>query len=261
MMNYLLYAAESSVTGRELLDRLKEDGVDIRGGTKVPEGELGVLIRWGATMPLGRKPRRVLNSMKAIVAASNKREALIAMENHGINVPMVINAEYFEDLFDAGFPLLGRKDHHVGANDIVLCLQARDIERAKQLGCTHFTKYIPTKAEYRVHVFGDAIIKTSQKVRTDDQGDARPWIRNLGAGYTFRQPEVRLTGASRGMAIDAVDALGLTFGAVDLIVGDDDKSYVLEVNTGPGLQTDSSLEAYLECFKKAIENNAVQRPN
>jgi hypothetical protein len=255
-MNYLLYAAESSVTGRELLDRLKGDGVDIRGGTRLPEGELGVLIRWGATAPLGRKPRRVLNSMKAIVAASNKREALATMRRAGIKVPHIYTNPADPqpgDEVPVAYPLLGRKDHHVGANDIVLCLQARDVMRAKQMGCTHFSRYIPTKAEYRVHVFGDAIIKTSQKIEIDAAQAIQPWIRNLGAGYTFRQPEVRLTGASRGMAIDAVHALGLTFGAVDLIVGDDDQSYVLEVNTAPGLQTDTSLDAYLEQFKQVIK--------
>jgi hypothetical protein len=250
-MNYLLYAAESSVTGRALLDALKEQDVDIRGGTRLPEGELGVLIRWGATAPIGRKPRRVLNSMKAIQAASNKREALEVLRQAGINVPVVYAAGSLGRI--AKWPVLGRKDHHVGANDIVLCLQARDVDRAEQqLGCTHFTEYVPTKAEYRVHVFGDAIIKISQKILTDPDQATQPWIRNLGAGYTFRQSEIRLTGASRGMAIDAVNALGLTFGAVDLIVGDDDKAYVLEVNTAPGLQTDTSLDAYLEQFKQAI---------
>jgi carbamoylphosphate synthase large subunit len=252
MSNYLLYAAESSVTGRELLDRLKEDGVDIRGGSRIPEGEVGTLIRWGATSPIARRPHKVLNQMKAIQAASNKREALKALRAANINVPIVIEAD--EILQDKGlaWPVLGRKDRHVGANDIVLCLQGRDVERAKAEGCTHFSKYIPTAAEYRVHVFADNIIKTSQKVLTEPDKATQPWVRNLGSGYTFRQPETRLSGGARGMAIDAVNALGLTFGAVDLIVGDDDEAYVLEVNTAPGLQTDTSLDAYLEQFKRAI---------
>lgn len=250
-MNYLLYAAESSVTGRALLDALKEQDVDIRGGSRIPEGEIGTLIRWGSVASLGRRPRRVLNQMKAIVAASNKREALETMRKAGINVPKMFEAGALGAI--EKWPVLGRKDHHVGANDIVLCLQTRDVDRAEQqLGCSHFTEYIPTKAEYRVHVFGDQIIKTSQKILTDPDVATQPWIRNLGAGYTFRQPETRLSGAARGMAIDAVNTLGLTFGAVDVIIGDDDQTYVLEVNTAPGLQTDTSLDAYLEQFKQAI---------
>lgn len=249
-INYLLYAAESSVTGRALLDALKEQGVDIRGGTKIPEAELGTLIRWGATSPVARKPKRVLNSMKAIQAASNKREALNIMRASGVNVPTVLNAG---EVKLEHLPVLGRKDHHVGANDIILCMNMRDVERAKAAGCSHFSKYIPTKAEYRVHVFGDQIIKTSQKILTEPELATQPWIRNLGAGYTFRQSENRLSGASRGMAIDAVHALGLNFGAVDVIISDDDQTYILEVNTAPGLQTDTSIEAYLEQFKQAIK--------
>ena len=248
-MNYLLYCPESSVTGRTLLDALKEQDVDIKGGTKIPEGELGVLIRWGSMAPVERKPRRVINQMRAIRAASNKREALDTMRLAGIRVPDVFMPQ---DVGNLPYPLLGRKDHHVGANDIILCLQKRDFDRAVAEGVTHFTKYIPTKAEYRVHVFGDAIIKTSQKILTEPNQALQPWIRNLGAGYTFRQPELRLSGAARGMAIDAVNALGLTFGAVDVIVGDDDQPYILEVNTAPGLQTDTSLEVYLEQFKAVL---------
>lgn len=237
------------MTGRALLDALKEEGVDIRGGTKIPEVEVGTLIRWGATGKVGRKPRKVLNRMDAIARASNKREALNIMRAAGINVPVVLNAD---EVRLEHLPVLGRKDHHVGANDIVLCMNLRDVDRARAAGCSHFSKYIPTKAEYRVHVFGDQIIKTSQKILTEPELATQPWIRNLGAGYTFRQSEQRLSGAARGMAIDAVNALGLTFGAVDVIVSDDDQTYILEVNTAPGLQTDTSLEAYLEQFKRAI---------
>lgn len=249
-MNYLLYAAESSVTGKALLDALKEQGVNIRGGSKVPEGELGTLIRWGSSAKVGRKPKRILNTMLAIQAASNKREALETMRKAGVNVPVVLTAK---EVKQEHLPVLGRKDKHVGAKDIILCMNLKDVERAVAAGCTHFSKYIPTKAEYRVHVFGDQIIKVSQKILTDADAATQPWIRNLGAGYTFRQPEVRLSGAARGMAIDAVETLGLTFGAVDVIVGDDGQTYVLEVNTAPGLQTDTSLEAYLEQFKAAIK--------
>ena len=245
-----MYAAESSVTGRALLDALKEQGVDIRGGTKIPEVEVGTLIRWGATANIPRKPKRVVNSMKAIQAASNKREALELMRKAGISVPIVLTAG---EVKLEHLPVLGRKDKHVGANDIFLCMQMRDVERAKAIGCTHFSKYIPTKAEYRAHVFGDSVIKVSQKILTDQDAATQPWIRNLAAGYTFRQPELRLSGAARGLAIDAVNALGLHFGAVDIIIGDDDQAYVLEVNTAPGLQTDTSLDAYLEQFKAAVK--------
>ena len=54
------------------------------------------------------------------------------------------------------------------------------------------------------------------------------------------------------LAIKAVRALGLDFGAVDLILADDTKSYVLEVNTGPALETASNLDLYIQAFKRVI---------
>ncbi len=253
MNAYLLYCAESSVTGRSLLDALKGQDVDVNGGTKGPgEDQVRTLIRWGAPAKVVRRPVKVLNRADAIAAASNKHDALETMRSAGINIPKTFAAGALGKV--ERWPVLGRKDHHVGANDIVLCLQAQDIDRAEQqMGCTHFTEYIPTQAEYRVHVFGDQIIKVSQKILTQPELALQPWIRNLGAGYTFRQSEERLSGAARGMAIDAVNSLGLTFGAVDVIIGDDDLPYILEVNTAPGLQTDTSLEAYLEQFRAVIE--------
>jgi len=43
-------------------------------------------------------------------------------------------------------------------------------------------------------------------------------------------------------AVSAVEALGLTFGAVDLIVGDDGHTYILEVNTAPACSPRTARE-------------------
>ncbi len=252
-MNYLIYSPATSTTGKLVLDTLREQGVEIQGGTRPPrEGvRLDTLIRWGSVEKLPKNPVKVLNSMKSIIAASNKLEALKLLEAERINVPRTIP---LGEVQDADLPVLGRKIHHVGANDIMLILQRNDIAAAQRAGCTYATKYIPTKAEYRVHVFDGRVIKTSQKILTQPELATQPWIRNLDAGYTFRASETVLPVQTKTKAAYAVGVLGLTFGAVDLIIGDDGNYYILEVNTAPGLQTDTSVEAYVEQFKAAIRN-------
>lgn len=58
-------------------------------------------------------------------------------------------------------------------------------------------------------------------------------------------------------AIGAVKALGLEFGAVDCCIDLDSSVWIIEVNTGPGLEG-SSLDAYVSKFTKMI--NKVLNP-
>jgi len=49
----------------------------------------------------------------------------------------------------------------------------------------------------------------------------------------------------------SVMALGLDFGAVDIVYNENDnKAYVLEINTAPGL-SGTTLEKYVEVFSHA----------
>jgi hypothetical protein len=131
-------------------------------------------------------------------------------------------------------------------------MQFADIVRAGNPD--FYSKYIPTSREFRVHAFRGEVLKISEKLLTDQEKFEVPWIRNFDNGYTFRQ--VRdLRGFLRTRVEDAgknaVDALGLDFGAVDVILGDDGEVYVLEVNTGPGL-ADASLEVYAKKFAELL---------
>jgi glutathione synthase/RimK-type ligase-like ATP-grasp enzyme len=52
------------------------------------------------------------------------------------------------------------------------------------------------------------------------------------------------------LAVEAVDAMNLDFGAVDIIMDTDNNVFVLEVNSAPGLGNTETLEVYA----KAIED-------
>jgi len=57
-------------------------------------------------------------------------------------------------------------------------------------------------------------------------------------------------------AIKAVRAVGLDFGAVDCCVDVNDKAWIIEVNSGPGLE-ESTFEAWVQAFKsKTVEKSA-----
>lgn len=101
-----------------------------------------------------------------------------------------------------------------------------------------YTEYIPKKAEYRFHVFGDKVIDIQQKKRKrgfdEEQRDTR--IRNLHNGYIYSRDGIAPPDGAADLAIRAVAALGYQYGAVDLIYNEKrNQCYVLEVNSRPGL--------------------------
>ena len=113
-----------------------------------------------------------------------------------------------------------------------------------------YTEYIPKKAEYRFHVFGDKVIDVQQKKKKRefdaDNRDTR--IRNLSNGYVYTRDGVAPPDGAADLAVRAVAALGYQYGAVDLIYNEKrNQCYVLEVNSRPGLMG-TTLEKYAEAL-------------
>ncbi|MNU98415.1 hypothetical protein D3C71_885220 [compost metagenome] len=129
--------------------------------------------------------------------------------------------------------------------------------------CPLYVKYVPKKQEYRIHVCGGEAVDVQRKARRKDVADdAINWkIRNHDNGFIFARNEDGLIPPDViEQAVSAVGVLGLDFGAVDVIFNDkEQKAYVLEVNTAPGLAGET-LAGYLKRFTGYI-NGEVALPN
>jgi hypothetical protein len=112
-----------------------------------------------------------------------------------------------------------------------------------------YVEYKKKRYEYRVHVFKGEVIDTQQKKKRN--ADDRPatfntFIRNHDNGWVYCRDDIDSDIFRDALAILAVEALGLDFGAVDIIYNEhENQNYVLEVNTAPGLEG-STLEKYVE---------------
>ena len=222
-MNYLLFHPKAAdITGPRLAKRL-----GIQGGSRPPMGQVAVLIRYGSTEP-APEPKMVLNSADAIHRAVDKCGSLLTFLEHGIKAP------YPED-YPFTLPAIGRKKRHERGSGFWLCLQEMDVRDALEQGADYFIPYVRTRNEYRVHVVGGEVPFMQLK---EPSGKPKhrlyPWLRNKNTGWRLiRCPELPKVS---GLGIRAVAALGLDFGAVDVLRSDSDELYVLEVNTAPALR-------------------------
>jgi hypothetical protein len=226
MLMFFLYHRTTRPTG-EVLAR----ALGMPHGTTPPEERQDVLIRWGATSRVACRPHVTINPASAIERASDKLGSLQLMEDAGVIVP-----GFSCDPERVVFPCLGRNRSHTRGTDIQLLFQEADVAiLANQGHCSDFfVEYVPVRREYRARVVGGECVRVSQKILSNPS-EYCPWIRNYEHGHTFVTPQVRLNRFQEALAVGAVEAHGLDFGAVDLVVGDDNITYVLEVNTAPAL--------------------------
>lgn len=240
---FLLYHAASHVTGERLGDYL---GVPHGRGPPADRNHFDYLIRWGHRGSGPRSGNSPLNPRSAIRNASDKYQTLEALDNSGINVP-----EFSRDMDDLEYPILGRKENGARGEDLVLILQQFDDQVTSS---DFYTEYIPTEREYRAHVIDGEVVQMYEK-RLRHEADVSPThIRNSENGWVFLQP--REEAPPESVMLDAVGSLGLDFGAVDCIRGEDGEFYVLEVNTAPSLD-EANLRRFGDRFAELCNVNSV----
>lgn len=242
LQTVFVYTQKTKPTGKALATAL---GVRaFRDSLNLDFRSLENVVCWGARAESGR---RVWN-VKAW-GSSDKFRALRVMQDNGVPVPFFdIHPDAVMAKADSG-TVLGRNFNHTQGRDVVV---AHTLQEARLANSQFFVAYIPKVREYRLHVFGDRVIYTQVKrLEHPEQADPNAVVWNHKNGYALNTQEgLRLNQTRIEAAVKAVAALGLDFGAVDLIVDEKGQEYVLEVNTAPGLEA-KSLRAYVEAFRQA----------
>lgn len=202
--------------------KLAEAGEDV---TLVRGSGQAVDVNWG---------RNVANSQlnPDISNVTNKRVMRELFRDHDVPMPTLYNTNV-DDLINMEeivFPVVGRPDQHSKGRGYWKCttlgqLLAAMRGTAKKRAATHFMEFVESDREYRVHVFKGKSIRISEK---DFDNDGK---------YTTAKPgDIKLRRV-RDAAKAAVEAVGLDFGAVDILARgeENEEVFVLEVNAAPGL--------------------------
>ena len=219
---------------------------------------------WFARNPAANYPT-ILNPRVAVRTASNKLTAFEAFQRFNVgraeedylSFPMYTPLIEVARGWASGGSRIVSRSLLRGSGGRGMSVGETALEEIEGVSCKLWTKYHRKSREYRVHVFRGAVIDTQQKKRRDGV-DADEQVRNHENGWVFaregieEQPEIAEV---RRQALMAIQALGLDFGAVDVIFSvKKNKAWVLEVNTAPGLEG-ATITAYGEAFRNYIQEN------
>lgn len=230
----IAYSGRSKPTAEKFMELDDEVTITRHSGPQVD-------VNWG---------RNVANATlnPDISNVTNKRVMRELFKAHDVPMPQLVDwDDLAKDLHDGvERNVIGRPDRHSKGRGLWRITDLKSFllatkGTAKKKAATHFMEFVESDREYRVHVFKGKSIRISRKEFEEDGSNK----------YTTAKPgDIKLRRV-RDAAKAAVEAVGLDFGAVDILAkGPNNESvWVLEVNAAPGLGG-SMPQLYLDTFRK-----------
>ena len=224
------------------------------------------LIDWGnSTIPDWEldKVGNLLNHPCYIGGAVNKIDTFIKLKEVGVITPIYTTSprEAYQWL-KQGKKIISRSTvtGHSGQGIEIIT------EEEELTSVPLYTQLIHPKREFRVYVFKGEVFEIREKIKVEErepdyyhpQG-LRSYVFSHVNGYRFRQVSHRYWDnrkylTMREESIKSIAALGLDFGAVDVIYAiDQDKVYILEVNTAFGMEWTKTVEKFGNLLVSEIE--------
>lgn len=240
-------------------------------GSKYRPKEDHLIINWGnshrpdwatgAGDSLETTP--IFNDPEAVAVASNKLLTLQRLFEEGVPVVEFTADKNVAEFWPKAFvrnKLTGHSGEGIEVATIGnIAVPPVRVRLLRLPEASLYTRGIENHGEYRVHVFdGEVILYQKKSRRVDEDGNvvtaggAEADVRNLASNWVYRTGNLKRLERIENLAIDAVAALGLDFGAVDIIKDADGNVFVLEVNTAPGLGNTETLEAYTNAFNSLV---------
>lgn len=197
----------------------------------------GVTINWGASHLPQVLDRDILNWPWAVKAAVHKQETYAKLIEKNIPVPRELSWEEAVKYNKDGKTIYMRSTL-AGYGGFGITVWPKDSEIPKLDTYHYFLRFVATH-EYRIHVIGGRVVKVAQKKKRKGV-DGNRFIRNHDNGYVMAFHDIEWPEEADEVGMNAVNALGLHFGAVDLGYNDEKGEFcVFEVNSAPGLCGDT----------------------
>jgi glutathione synthase/RimK-type ligase-like ATP-grasp enzyme len=221
-----------------------------------------VILNWGNSVTphwsgkAAARGVRILNKPQAVGIASDKLQTLLQLKRVGINVPEFTTQQYqAQTWINQGHTIVERHNLRGNSGEGIRIVSQEDVDdeyvQSNLEYAPLYTKFIPKTAEFRVHVFRGTVIDyiEKKKVATERRpANFNRHVSSVNLGWVFCRTNIMQSPEVKNAALAAVQALGLDFGAVD-VVYHEGKPYVLEVNTAPGL-AGTTLLSYVNAIRQ-----------
>jgi hypothetical protein len=230
-----------SRSGRALADQLGAVRVYPDGKYRPRRGD--IVINWGSglTPEWNTENIQFINKPESVARAANKLHCLHALR--GSEIACVEFKTDLRQVVRAGWEKAYSRRKLTGhSGEGIVVFNPQEEEVAGKM----YTKAVDSQGEYRVHVMRGEVIDYAKKLRrVDDEPTQEELdVRSHDNGWVFVRGNLRRIPRVEKLAQDAVEALGLDFGSVDICMDKDGDIFVLEVNTACGLE-ETTLSNYI----------------
>lgn len=198
----------------------------------------------------------VINAQSSLNNAANKLNALNTMRSAGVStVEFTTDRTVAMGWAGGGQMVYARTTLNGHSGEGIVVVTADNITEMPQAPL--YTKGVSgQRREWRIHVFDGVITHVQVKRRRNGFAEDpayREDVRNHQTGWIYATENINPSQAVLRNAVEAVRSMGLDFGAVDVISFRND-AWVLEVNTAPGLQAETTISAFTSALTTYIHN-------
>lgn len=228
-----------------------------RNDRHIPEDD--VYIRWGCSAQLPNNNATIINSASAMHKVNDKRGFRMELEEHEL-CPMTWDSHIsFRYHPTPEFPVIVRRSTHAQGRNLHVCSSYAQVLR----WCEHYgagnyyiSELINKVAEYRVFVAQGRVVWMAQKTPGNPEDVA--W--NVAKGGRF--DNVRWDNWSRAVievSLKAWALSGLHFGGVDVMVDNEGKATVLEINSAPSQTSPYRQQCVAKTFDWMVNNTQFEK--
>ena len=222
------------------IKRIKHQGSRFKGSDKK------IVINWGASNIDNPEilKCKVVNHPDRVALCSNKLRFFEELAGKGVTIPdwTTDKKTAFEWVVNGSLVCARTILNGHSAAGLVI-MHKDDVKTLVEAPL--YTRYVPKKEEYRVHVVKGRTVDVQRKALrngwVEEHGaNVNFRIRNLENGFIYMRQDIQVPDIVSNEARKAVEIMKLDFGAVDVIYNEkNQKAFVLEINTAPGLEGQS----------------------
>lgn len=210
-----------------------------------------IIINWGSSSTKQSWIQQVINHPDSVFNTVDKRATFEILKVNNIpTVKWTVNKEQAQEWLLEGSGVFVR--HNVKGKQgegITIIRESSEALPDAML----YTKAENTKREYRIHIMNKECIDLTAKALR--KGAEINEIKSWNNGYIFARQDIKIPeyvkNALISLAIDTLEVLNLSFGAVDILRNIDNELMILEVNSAPGIEG-TTLEKYVKGFRNLV---------